>query len=56
MTCLPADIGKCAPGPPFRIARLQCVSKSHFLGPIKKAHLASAVYARLIDAPHRVFH
>src|SRR5207244_5069226 len=28
---------------------------SRFLGLIKKAHLASAINARLVDAPHRIF-
>jgi len=52
---LPPFIGRRAQILHFLIARLQCVPKPRFLGLIKKAHLASAINARLIDASHRIF-
>ena len=55
MPCLPTVVGDCAPIPHFLIARLQCLPQSRFLGLVQKAHLASAINARLIDASHGVF-
>jgi len=55
MPSLPPLIGKCAPIPHFQIALDQGISQPRFFGLIKKAHLTSAINARLINAPHRIF-
>jgi hypothetical protein len=55
VACLPIVVGKCAPIPHFLIARPQCLPQSRFLGLVKKAHLASAINARLVDLSHGVF-
>jgi hypothetical protein len=55
MSCLSPVVSNRAPIPHVLIARLQCLLQSRFLGLIKKAHLASAINARFVDAPHGVF-
>jgi len=55
MPCLPPLIGYCTPILYFLVARLECIPKARFLGLIQKTHLASAINARFINAPHRIF-
>jgi hypothetical protein len=53
--CLPPVIATCTTIPHFQIALYQGISQPRFFGLIEKAHLASAINARLINAPHRIF-
>jgi hypothetical protein len=52
---LPSCIARRAQILQFHIACLHCVSESHFFCRVQEAHLASAIYARLIDAPYGIF-
>src|SRR5437762_11513844 len=53
--CLPPVIATCTMILHFKIALHQGIPPPRFFGLIQKAHLASAINARLIDAPHRIF-
>src|SRR6266404_7598270 len=53
--CLPPVIATSTTTLHFKIALHQGIPQPRFFGLIQKAHLASAINARLIDAPYRIF-